>query len=110
MVALGGRYYPAIEANPKKYIQEQPYLCKILATLRNQGKTLFIAANSKLSYIEHVMKATLGPGWHNFFDLVLSDVKKPLWQKAKNPIFKVKADCGGFEKDPIKIKFDRMFT
>jgi hypothetical protein len=43
------------------------------------------------------MKMTLGADWAKFFDIVIADCQKPIWQRAENPFVQI-------EKNPLYVK------
>ena len=51
----------------------------MLATLRSKGIFVFLASNHAMMYIEQMMWTVIGEDWQDFFDMIISDVKKPLW-------------------------------
>ena len=73
MSSLSGRFFPTLVKEPSKYIHKQPLLRKTLRALKKHKKYLFIASNHHHSYIELLMKMTLGQDWAKFFDVVIAN-------------------------------------
>ena len=82
--ATYGSYFPAVAANPGKYIQAQPTLRQTLTQLKNSGKRLFIGSNSHIEVLDMIMTATIDAQWKNLFDLSIGNTKKPGFQRLKD--------------------------
>lgn len=81
-----GKFYPRILEEPEKYILKQPELFKLIKLLRiKYGKNIFCLTNSHLEYTEHLLQSSFGPNWRDCFDVILSNCRKPLWQRGNQP-------------------------
>ena len=69
----------AISGEPAKYIQKQPELKSIFATLRSHGKQIFLVSNSDNEHASLLMQATIGKDWENYVDICVHNAKKPLF-------------------------------
>jgi hypothetical protein len=76
-----------IDKKPQKYIHAQPELKSRLKELKKKGKHLFVVTNSTPSFMSVVLKATLGDKWKTYFDVVVSNCKKPLFQQSNGPFY-----------------------
>jgi hypothetical protein len=56
-------------------------------TLRKAGKKTFLTSNSPIEWVEAAMLCTLGPQWENYFDKVIGNCMKPLWQSVEAPFY-----------------------
>lgn len=72
-----------VVASPESYLVEDPDLPQALATLRRQGKRLFVLTNSELEYTHAVMSYLFDgqlpelPRWTDYFDEVVVEARKP---------------------------------
>ncbi|XP_070706697.1 5'-nucleotidase, cytosolic II, like 1 isoform X2 [Pempheris klunzingeri] len=88
--------------NLDKYVFKDPNLVVLLTRLKEVAK-VFLATNSDYSYTEAIMKYLLESNvknggvktsWHNFFDLVVVDTKKPLFFAEGTVLRQVDTDTG----------------
>ena len=69
-----------IQMKPHKYINMQPDLYNKIKLLKKKGKSIFLATNSSPPFMKAVVSHTFGdPKWQDYFDLVATDCKKPLF-------------------------------
>jgi HAD superfamily 5'-nucleotidase-like hydrolase len=72
-----------VVSSPERYLVEDPDLPAALATLRQQGKQLFLLTNSELEYTQAVMSYLFDgqleelPAWTDYFDEVVVEARKP---------------------------------
>lgn len=72
-----------VVTTPERYLVEDPDLPDALATLRQQGKRLFLLTNSELEYTQAVMSFLFDgrredlPEWTDYFDEVVVEAQKP---------------------------------
>jgi len=72
-----------IEADPGRYIEEDPDLPRTLHKFRSAGKRLFLLTNSLYPYSDKVLRFLLGgrlgsyPEWQAYFDWVVVGAGKP---------------------------------
>ena len=83
-----GDFFPTVVANPNEYIQAQPELKETLLALKERGVRLFLGTNSHFEYMNVIMRATLGLGWEQLFDLHLGNCRKPVFFRfTETPFF-----------------------
>ena len=60
-----------------------------MKALRQQGKVLFLATNAHPEYVDLVLSVTFGvnTGWKNYFNLILYNCRKPLFERSENPFY-----------------------
>ncbi|MEZ5065003.1 MAG: HAD-IG family 5'-nucleotidase [bacterium] len=70
-----------IVQDPGRFLEVDPYLPQFLASLRAEGKTVFLLTNSEYYYtdvlLNHLLPAGETGSWRDYFDLVVVDAKKP---------------------------------
>ena len=72
-----------IVADLPRYVNRDPELGRTLHHLRSSGKRLFLLTNSQPGYTEKMMTYLLGGAsaeyrdWRSYFDLVISNARKP---------------------------------
>lgn len=78
-----GSIKSVIQADPERYVLPDPDLPATLDKFRRHGKSLFLLTNSEPSYTEVVMGLLLDgkhsryPSWRDYFDLVVTEARKP---------------------------------
>jgi 5'-nucleotidase len=87
-----------ITADIGRYIRRVPKLADTLHAFRSVGKQLFIITNSEPAYTDAVMRHLLDgvrpdyPSWRNYFDLVVTSARKPLFFNCDDPFLAVRPD------------------
>jgi len=76
-----------IDKKPHKYVHPQPELLKVIKQLKKKGKNLFLVTNSTPSFMTAVLKASFGDKWPKYFDVVVSNCKKPLFQQTNGAFY-----------------------
>lgn len=88
-----------------KYINSDPDIALTLHKLRSSGKRIFLLTNSEWSYTNAVMNYLLGnqlpeySSWRAFFDVVITEAKKPAFFTPLNPFLVQNTKSG--EKEPL---------
>lgn len=99
LVHRDGSLKSEIMSNTEKYIYSDPELATTLHRMRSSGKRLFVMTNSFSVYTEHVMSFLLDgvlpeyPSWRNYFDIIITGAKKPLFFSGQEP-FLIVDDAG----------------
>jgi len=81
-----------ITQDPDRYLVRDPELPATLHKLRSAGKKLFLLTNSELHYTERMMRYLLEPGleeyrgWRSYFELVVTDARKPSFFTEQRPL------------------------
>lgn len=100
-----GSIKSVIRENPGRFIRSEPKLGQVLDRFRSWGKKLFLLTNSEFYYTEvlmnHLFRKRKGEEdrpWHSFFDVIVTDAKKPAFFDARNdgeerPIGKIGHPC-----------------
>ena len=65
------------------YFEENVRLKPFLERLRNANKQLFLITNSAYWYVNQGMTYLLGKQWHEFFDIVICQARKPSFFGAR---------------------------
>lgn len=91
-----------------RYLLPDPELAPALATLRSQGKKLFLLTNSEWSYTQPVMSHLLDerlpdhPSWADYFDEVVVEARKPAYFTGERPSQAV-ANLERTETGPLQV-------
>jgi len=81
-----GSYYPEIKKNPGNYIlKASQQLVDGLQHLKDGGIKLFLITNSSPDYTELVMKYAFGEKFHELFDVVVVNARKPYFFNSEIP-------------------------
>lgn len=94
-----------ILADVPRYIQRDPNLAETLHRFRSSGKSLFLLTNSEPHYTQAVMRHLLHgehqayPSWLDYFDLVITSARKPMFFGSEEPFREVLED-GSLSPDP----------
>jgi 5'-nucleotidase len=84
-----------ILADVPRFIRRDKSLAETLHRFRSAGKRLFVLTNSEPHYTEAVMTHLLTgqhpayPTWRDFFDLVITSAKKPMFFGCDDPFLEV---------------------
>lgn len=84
-----------ILADVPRYIRRDPALADTLHRFRSAGKRIFLLTNSEPHYTEAVMRFlfegahTAYPSWRDYFDLVITSAKKPMFFGSEEPFLEV---------------------
>ncbi len=104
-----------ILADIPRYIRPDPALGDTLHRFRSSGKRLFLLTNSEPHYTEAVMKFLLSqPGspyasWRDYFDLVITSARKPLFFRSDEPFLEVDDDMQVADVGATKLKRGGMY-
>lgn len=79
-----GNYFPTVRDHPEKFIYQRQDVRQWLETLREKGKRLFLATNSRLDYTNVLCHYAFGSEWRTLFDIIVVDCKKPSFFAAPN--------------------------
>jgi FMN phosphatase YigB (HAD superfamily) len=82
-----GREINRVLEKPSLYIQPSPDTLDILKRLRKEGKMTFLTSNSSFEYVDVAMKTSIGNDWKDYFDLIIINARKPLFQRAETPFY-----------------------
>jgi len=88
----------AILADPERFIMRDPMLAPTLHRFRSSGKRLFLMTNSYPRYTQAVMSWLLDgvlseyPSWRNYFDVIITGARKPLFFTEQAPFLRVDDD------------------
>lgn len=81
-----GSYWPEIKANTSKYIRKpSKELLDGLQHLKDCGVKLFLITNSSPDYTDTVMRYAYGDRFHDLFDVVIVNAKKPYFFNSELP-------------------------
>lgn len=79
-----GIFYPAIKADPKKYVRKiTPSTKRWIKSMRDEGKFVFLGTSSTAEYAKFILQNILvddngePEDYWKYFDICLSDAKKP---------------------------------
>ncbi len=87
-----------ITADIGRYIRRVPDLADTLHAFAAAGKKLFIITNSEPAYTDAVMRHLLDgarpdyPSWRDYFDLIVTSARKPLFFNCDDPFLEVLPD------------------
>jgi len=85
-------------ADLPRYIKRDPDLPHALHKLRSSGKRLFLLTNSHAAYTERIMDYLFDegpseyPSWRNYFEVVITAARKPLFFSGQEPLMQVVGD------------------
>jgi len=106
MLHRDGTLKARILADIPRYIAVDPDLPETLHRFRSAGKRLFIITNSEPAYTEAVMSHLLDdahpayPRWRDYFEVVVSAARKPLFFASEEPLREVLPD-GTLAEPPV---------
>lgn len=99
-----------ILADIPRYIQRDPALAETLHRFRSAGKRLFLLTNSEPHYTEAVMSYLLAgahsayPSWRDYFDLVITSAKKPMFFGSEEPFRELGPDLSPSPEPAASLK------
>ena len=83
-----GNYFSIIRENPQGFIYPRPDVRQWLERLKQSGRMLFLATNSRLDYTDLLNTFAFGKDWRDLFHFIIVDCKKPLFfTDANKPAF-----------------------
>ena len=94
-----GTFFPTIKKNPAGYLKPvSENTKKWLLKMRENGQMVFLATSSNSDYAKHVLgnvflddKGNKEDYW-KYFDICLSDARKPLFFTGHEPFYNLKQD------------------
>lgn len=69
----------------------------MLERLKAKGVKVFLATNSHHEFSNLIMKASIGPDWKDYFDLICENCQKPGFFQEGKPFMKVDTSKEMFE-------------
>ncbi|XP_048767422.1 5'-nucleotidase domain-containing protein 1-like isoform X2 [Ostrea edulis] len=73
-----GGFFPGVRENPRKYLQPSSNGVKEwLKELKGDNRVIFLMTSSAIDFAGMVIETVLGSDWRNFFDIYLTDARKP---------------------------------
>ncbi|MCC6624346.1 MAG: HAD-IG family 5'-nucleotidase [Deltaproteobacteria bacterium] len=106
-----------ILADVPRYIRRDPELAEVLHRFRSSGKRLFLLTNSEPTYTDAVMRHLLADahpayngGWRDYFDLVVTSARKPLFFRSEDPFFEVDDDGAVATEPATALKRGGMYV
>lgn len=101
--------HTAIQSNISLYVEEKPELGRLLAKIREEGRTTFMLTNNNYSNVDYLMRfivPELPPGypdWNSLFDVVMTMAGKPRFFTDKDrPFRQLNVDRDGVLWSPVK--------
>ncbi|GJM44163.1 MAG: 5' nucleotidase [Gemmatimonadota bacterium] len=77
-----------IQADPGRFLDPSPRLGEFLTALREGGKKVFLLTNSESYYtdvlLSHLLEQNADRPWRSYFDLVVTDARKPRFFQERN--------------------------
>lgn len=109
-----GTILDTMAADLPTYVHKDPKLAATLHKFRSAGKKLFVLTNSGAQYTEAMMTYLLGrempeyPSWKNYFDVIVSASKKPLFFRDEAPFMERYRAADGSERTRrARLPFER---
>lgn len=105
-----------ILADIPRYIARDLHLAETLHRFRSAGKRLFLLTNSEPAYTNAVMHHLLHgahqayQSWRDYFDLVVTAARKPLFFSSEDPFFEVNADLSLQSEPATQLRRGGMFS
>lgn len=90
----GGILKQAVLADPETFLRKDGRVPKLLEALRQGGKKTFLMTNSEFHYSQEVMKHILGPGWKDYFDIIIVNASKPAFFSEGTTLREVEEESG----------------
>lgn len=102
-----GGYFPALKADPLKYIKVCPEsTVKFLKKLKELGKFVFLLTGSAPDFASFTSTTALGPSWADLFDLVIFFARKPNFFIVDRPFLQIQELQEG---EPVKLSNESKF-
>ena len=79
-----GNYFSTLRENPQGYVYPRPDVRCWLEKLKQSGKKLFLATNSRADYTDLLNTFAFGKDWKDLFEVIIVDCKKPLFFTESN--------------------------
>jgi len=98
---------PAILGDKERFLARDDALAQTLHHFRSSGKKLFLLTNSQPDYTREMMGYLLGedlgeyPSWERYFDLVITDARKPRFFMEEHPFLDVAEDGARTETEEL---------
>lgn len=103
-VKLRGGFFPAIAAEPDKYVERRPGLRAWLEEVRDERPRrlyVFLATNSHISFTRILLAHAFGDGWERLFDLLIVNAQKPLFFSTVRPFYTLAGGHSGCSEGEI---------
>lgn len=100
-----GLFKKYISNHLSEYVEKDELMPLLLQTLKEAGKKVFLITNSDWGYTNDIMtylfenpavcdERYVGAKWHNVFDLVVTNSRKPTFFTTGTPLFEVDCESG----------------
>lgn len=81
-----GNFFPGLKKNPEKYYRPcSEGVKQWLKDLQEQNKVVFLTTSSHIDFASLTAEAVLGPEWRSYFNIVVTNARKPGFFKEKKP-------------------------
>ncbi|XP_013385820.1 5'-nucleotidase domain-containing protein 1 [Lingula anatina] len=102
-----GGFFPAIKKDVEKYCNKRTEEVKSwLRKLKEEKKTVFMLTTSYVNFASHVAEYSLGSDWKSYFDIIITNAKKPGFFHKNNHFLRLDGDK---EREPVQ-KLERNHT
>lgn len=81
-----GYFFPRLKAEPQKFYQHcSEGIKQWLKELKAAGKCVFLITSSHVDFASFTAHTILGLNWKSFFDIIVTNARKPGFFKDQNP-------------------------
>ncbi|KAK3089458.1 hypothetical protein FSP39_003775 [Pinctada imbricata] len=96
----GGKFFPNFKKNPSQYVQEcSAGVKQWLKDLKQDNKVVFLMTSSAADFASLVLNTILGSDWKQYFDIYLTNARKPNFFINNNSFYTIGEDLS--EKDAV---------
>eukprot|EP00105_Crassostrea_gigas_P028863 XP_011450639.1 PREDICTED: 5'-nucleotidase domain-containing protein 1 isoform X1 [Crassostrea gigas] len=98
-----GWFFPRLKENPKTYLQPSSNGVKDwLKELKGDKRVVFLMTSSAIDFAGLVIEIVLGSDWRNYFDIYITDAKKPGFFTNNNKFKSIEAGIPGKEVNSLE--------
>nr|XP_022293186.1 5'-nucleotidase domain-containing protein 1-like isoform X1 [Crassostrea virginica] len=106
-----GWFFPKLKENPEKYLQTSSNGVKDwLKELKEDNRVVFLMTSSAIDFAGMVIQIVLGSDWRNYFDIYLTDAKKPGFFTNNNRFISIESGEEVTELQPLKTYSGGNYT
>ncbi|CAL4131879.1 unnamed protein product [Meganyctiphanes norvegica] len=91
-----------VTKDASNYLMKDPNLIKFFDRLKENGKELFLITNSPFRFVNAGMTHILNENWREYFDVIITNAKKPNFFTEKRPFRILNEEIDTFTWDPVE--------
>ncbi|KAL5010062.1 hypothetical protein ScPMuIL_012367 [Solemya velum] len=96
-----GNYFPFVKKDPAKYLHKcSEGVKQWLRDLKQKNKAVFLITSSHIDYATQTLNTVIGDDWMSYFDICITNARKPLFFTQSNPFLELD---GHKEGEPVQV-------